>query len=60
MSVALLFLQLEKLKCVLFIHSGVTPNIINSLSGINVFDGVYLGFFTIVHSNVKETFAKLN
>ena len=33
---------------------------INSLSGINIFDGAYLGFYTIAQSDAKEMFVKLN
>lgn len=59
-SIALLILQM-------LINFIVTPNIINFLSKMNIFDDVYLGvfflfvcFFTIVHSDAKETFVKLN
>lgn len=51
---------METLKCVLLINSGAAPNIINSLSAINIFEGVYLGFSTFVHNDTKEIFVRLN
>lgn len=60
MNVALLMLQMKKFKRILFINPGITPNIINFLLGINICDGIYLGFFTIIRSDARETFVKLN
>lgn len=58
MSIAFLFTNGD-IK-VLFINSGAAPNIINSLSTINIFDDVYLGFVTCIHDDAKEMFVKLN